>query len=73
MKVQGIAPHDKELSLNSVQAARLTLVLSMIAAVLALGAAGVAYFREGEIRWWLVAAAAFMLALGLRRTPPGRG
>jgi hypothetical protein len=41
-----------------------TLILSIIAAALALAAALVPYFTDGEIRWSLVAAGVFLLAFG---------
>lgn len=47
------------------RAARLTLILALIAAALALTAAAVGYFRSGELRWSLVAAGLFLLAFGL--------
>jgi hypothetical protein len=55
------------------RAAKLTLVLSVVAAALALGAAVIRYQADGEIRWSLIAAAIFILAFGLgakgRMTP----
>jgi hypothetical protein len=44
--------------------AKLTLVLSVIAAVLALSAALVAYVRKGDVMISLIAAAVFLLAFG---------
>lgn len=44
--------------------ARWTLFLAIVAAVLALGAAVVRYFADGEVRWSLIAAAVFLLAFG---------
>jgi predicted membrane-bound dolichyl-phosphate-mannose-protein mannosyltransferase len=45
--------------------AKLTLILSLIAAVLALSAVVVRYTRDGDIRWSLVGAAVFILAFGV--------
>jgi hypothetical protein len=45
--------------------AKLTLILSIVAATLALAAALVRYTVDGEVRWGLVAAAIFILAFGL--------
>jgi predicted membrane-bound dolichyl-phosphate-mannose-protein mannosyltransferase len=45
--------------------AKLTLILAVVAAMLALGAALIRYQADGEIRWSLVAAAIFILAFGL--------
>jgi len=44
--------------------ARLTLILSIVAAALALGAGLIRYFADHEIRWGLFAAALFLLAFG---------
>lgn len=44
--------------------ATLTLVLSLIAAVLALSAALIEYVRSGEVRFSLIAAGVFLLAFG---------
>jgi hypothetical protein len=44
---------------------RLTLILAIVAAALAFGAAVVRYMSDGEIRWSLVAAGVFILAFGL--------
>jgi vacuolar-type H+-ATPase subunit I/STV1 len=44
--------------------ARLTFILSLIAAALALSAALVGYVRKGELKISLVAAGVFLLALG---------
>lgn len=44
--------------------AKLTLVLSILAAVLALSAALVQYVRRGEIYFALIAAGLFLLAFG---------
>ncbi|MGZ5494174.1 MAG: hypothetical protein ACXW3E_12310 [Thermoanaerobaculia bacterium] len=44
--------------------AKLTLILSIVAAALALAAALVRYFADGEVRWTLIAAAALLLAFG---------
>lgn len=55
------------------RSARLTMLLSFIAAVLALTAVAIRYFLDGEIRWTIVAAAVFMLAFGYgasNRIPP---
>ncbi len=52
---------------------RLTLVLSLIAAALALSAALITYFSTGEVKLGLIAAGVFILALGFgawsRNTP----
>jgi hypothetical protein len=45
--------------------ARLTLILSLIAAALALSAALVEYVRRGQVKISLIAAGFFLLALGL--------
>ena len=45
--------------------AKLTLILAVVAAALAFGAAVVRYSADGEIRWSLIAAAVFILAFGL--------
>ena len=45
--------------------ARLTSVLWFVAAVLALTAAGIRYYRHEEISWAWVAAGAFCLVMGL--------
>ncbi len=44
--------------------ANLTLVLSIIAALLALSAALVEYLRKGEVKIYLIAAGIFLLAFG---------
>lgn len=44
--------------------ARLTFILSIIAAVLALSAALVVYLRRGEVYLALIAAGLFLLAFG---------
>lgn len=44
--------------------AKLTLVLSIIAALLALSAALIAYVRKGDVMISLIAAAVFLLAFG---------
>ncbi len=44
--------------------ARLTLILAVVAALLAFSAAVIRYQADGEIRWSLIAAAAFILAFG---------
>ena len=44
--------------------AKLTLVLSIIAAALALSAALVEYLRKGEVKLSLIAAGIFLLAFG---------
>jgi uncharacterized membrane protein YhhN len=44
--------------------AKLAAILWFVAAILALAAAGIAYGRRGEIRWPLLAAAMFLLAMG---------
>lgn len=44
--------------------ARLTLILSIVAAVLALSAALIEYIRQGEVNLALIAAGAFLLAFG---------
>lgn len=48
-----------------IDSSRLTLILSIIAAALAIGAAVVRYTRDGEIRWSLIAAGVFILAFGI--------
>ncbi|HEX9982633.1 MAG TPA: hypothetical protein VGF69_05185 [Thermoanaerobaculia bacterium] len=45
--------------------ARLTLILSCVAAALALSAAAVRYYQRGEVLWPMIAAAIFILAFGL--------
>jgi predicted membrane-bound dolichyl-phosphate-mannose-protein mannosyltransferase len=45
--------------------AKLTLILSIVAAVLALGAVIIRYTRDGDIQWAMVGAAVFILAFGL--------
>jgi hypothetical protein len=45
--------------------ARLTLILSVLAAVLALSAALVEYLRRGQVNVSLIAAGILLLALGL--------
>jgi hypothetical protein len=45
--------------------ARLTLILSCIAAALALSAAAVRYYQRGDVLWPLIAAGIFILAFGL--------
>lgn len=45
--------------------ARLTSVLWFVAAVLALTAAGIRYYRREEISWAWVAAGVFCLVMGL--------
>jgi hypothetical protein len=44
--------------------ARLTLILAIVAALLAFGAALIRYRADGEIRWSLIAAGVFILAFG---------
>ena len=44
--------------------AKLALILSIIAAALALTAAGIRYAADGEVRWSLIAGAAFIFAIG---------
>jgi hypothetical protein len=44
---------------------RLTGILYLVAAVLALGAAGIRYYRSQEISWVWLAAGVFCLAMGL--------
>jgi hypothetical protein len=51
--------------MNSTRAFKLTLVLSIIAAALAFGAAIVRYVKHGEISISLIAAAVFIVAFGL--------
>ncbi|MEA2175356.1 MAG: hypothetical protein QOD00_2948 [Blastocatellia bacterium] len=45
--------------------AQLTLILSIVAALLALSAALVEYLRRGQVNIALIAAGIFLLALGL--------
>jgi hypothetical protein len=45
--------------------ARLTFILSLVAAALALTAAGITYARSGRVEWSLIAAAAFLVVFGL--------
>lgn len=57
-----------------VDSGKLTWVLSIIAAALALSAAILRYTADGELRWSLIAAALFLLAFGYgakTRTPRG--
>ena len=53
---------------------RLRLILSTVAAALALGAAVIVFVREGEIAWTLIAAGLFVLTFGIsakgRLEPP---
>jgi predicted membrane-bound dolichyl-phosphate-mannose-protein mannosyltransferase len=42
----------------------MTMLLAFLAALLALTAVAIRYFRDGEIRWTIVAAALFLLAFG---------
>ena len=53
---------------------RITFILALVAAALAWSAAGVAYYRRGEVDWMPIAAGLFMLALALsargRAGPP---
>jgi hypothetical protein len=44
--------------------ARLTFILSIIAALLALSAALIEYLRKGEVKIYLIAAGIFLLAFG---------
>lgn len=44
--------------------AKLTLILSLVAAALALSAALIGYVRNGEVKVGLIAAGVFLLALG---------
>ena len=44
--------------------ARLTFILSIVAAALALGAALIEYSRQGEVNIGLIAAGLFLLAFG---------
>jgi hypothetical protein len=44
--------------------ANLTLILAIIAAALALSAALIRYVAQGEVRFSLIAAGVFLLALG---------
>lgn len=46
------------------RSSRLASLLWFVAAALALGAAVVGYARQGEMRWALLAAAAFLAAMG---------
>lgn len=46
------------------RSANLTLILSIVAAALALTAAIIRYVADGEVRWSLIAAAVFLLAFG---------
>ncbi len=55
---------------------RITFVLALVAAALAWSAAGIGYYRRGEIDWMPIAAGLFMLALALSartRAAPGDG
>jgi hypothetical protein len=45
--------------------AKLTLMLSIVAALLALSAALVEYLRRGQLNIMLIAAGVFLLAMGL--------
>lgn len=45
-------------------ATRLTFILSLVAAGLALVAAAIRYSKDGRIEWTLVAAAAFLVVFG---------
>lgn len=51
--------------MDSARAFKLTFVLSIVAALLALAAALVRYFSDGEISISLIAAAVFVFAFGL--------
>jgi len=46
-------------------AARLTFILSLVAAGLALAAAAIRYSKDGRIEWTLVAAAVFLAVFGI--------
>ena len=46
-------------------ARRITFILALIAAALAWSAAGVRYYRSGDVDWMPIAAGLFMLALAL--------
>ena len=56
------------------RSARLTLILSIVAAGLAFAAAVVAFVKDGEIKWTLIAAGFFILTFGIsakgRLKPP---
>jgi len=54
--------------------ARLTLILSIVAALLAFAAAVIVFVRSGQIKWTLIAAGLFILTFAVsakgRLTPP---
>jgi len=56
------------------KSARLTMILSIVAAVLAFAAAVITFVRSGEIKWTLIAAGLFVLTFAIstkgRGTPP---
>lgn len=52
--------------------ARLTFILSLVAAGLALVAAAIRYSKDGRIEWSLIAAAAFLVVFGLGARARGR-
>jgi hypothetical protein len=49
----------------SAAAARLTFILSLVAAALALTAAVIRYSKDGRVEWSLIAAAVFLVVFGL--------
>ena len=51
--------------MTKAEAARLTMILSFVAAALALAAALIEYTRRGEVNIGLVAAGIFLVAFGL--------
>jgi hypothetical protein len=46
-------------------ARRLTFILALVAAALAWSAAGIRYYRSGDVDWMPLAAGLFMLALAI--------
>ena len=54
--------------------AKWTLILSIVAAALALTAAFIRYTDDGDVEWKLIVAAAIVIAFGVgawKRRPPG--
>jgi uncharacterized membrane protein (UPF0136 family) len=65
----------KEIRMKKEGYANLTLVLSIIAAVLALAGALIEYLRKGDVKITLIAAGIFILVFGLgarSRMMPGK-
>jgi sulfite exporter TauE/SafE len=70
-----VLPHHDtpgESTMVSPATARLTFILSLVAAGLALAAAGITWSRSGKVEWTLIAAAAFLVVFGLGARARGR-